>query len=291
MRVTDAAIIHAVQRHGSQRKAAAALGIHSRTLERRLAAMGGEMPEQKGLVIDVETKPLLVYTWGMYQQNIAPCQVVDWGGLLCFAAKWIGSDEVIFRAEWDGKDRMLRTVHDLLCEADYVVGWNSKRFDVRKINAEFQRARMRRPTSYRNIDLMREQKRDADFPSNKLESRRRLMDRAGKLDTGGFPLWIAAMNGDRAAQRTMRDYNVNDTEVTEEEFHEMRAGGWLRGLPNLSIDGGVCCSNCGSVNLQAIKPYRTDLRVYPQWLCNDCGTASRETKSMPGGARLKAVAA
>jgi hypothetical protein len=290
MRASDAAILHAIQRHGSQRKAAAALGINSRTLERRLARMGDEMPGQKGLVVDIETKPLLVYTWGMFQQNIAPSQVVDWGGMLCFAAGWIGSDETIFRAEWESKERMLRTIHDLFCEADYVIGWNSKRFDERKINAEFQRAGMKRPTPYRSIDLMRQQKRDADFPSHKLESRRRLMDRAGKLETGGFPLWIGAMNGDRQSQQTMKEYNIHDKVVTEEEFHDMRSGGWLRGLPNLSIYGGHCCPGCGSEKLQAVKPYRSDVRLYPQWLCLDCGTASRETKASPGSAQLKAVA-
>lgn len=290
MKITDAAILHAIQRFGSQRKAAAALGIHSRTLERRMARMGDELPGQKGLVVDIETKPLLVYTWGMFQQNIAPNQVVDWGGMLCFAAGWVGSDETIFRSEWDSKDRMLRTIHDLLCEADYVVGWNSRRFDEKKINAEFQRARMKRPTPYRSIDLMREQKKYADFPSNKLESRRRIMDREGKLDTGGFPLWIGCMQGDRQAQATMQGYNEHDKHVTEEEFHEMRAGGWIHGLPNLSIDGGHCCPNCGSEKLQAVQPYRTDVRIYPQWVCLDCGSAMRETKSMPGSARLKAIA-
>lgn len=291
MKVTDAAILHAVERFGSQRRAAAALGIHSRTLERRLASMSEAGVAPKGLVLDVETKPMLVYTWGMFQQNIAPVQVVDWGGLMCFAAKWIGSDDVTFRAEWDGRERMLKKIHELLCEADYVVGWNSKRFDERKINAEFQRAGMRRPTPYRSVDLMRIQKRDADFPSNKLESRRRIMGREGKLDTGGFPLWIACMNGERAAQQTMKDYNIQDVHVTEEEFHDMCAGGWIRNLPNRSIDGGECCPNCASTNLQAVKPYRTDVRIYPQWVCLDCGTASRETKSAPGSAKLKAVAA
>lgn len=290
MRVTDSQILAAVHAYGSQRKAAAALGLHSRTVERRLAQMSDSPGSPRGLVIDIETKPLLVYTWGMFQQNIAPVQVVDWGGMMCFAASWIGEEEDIFRSEWDSKERMIRTAHDLLCEADYVVGWNSKRFDTRRMNAEFQRAGMRRPTPYRNVDLMREQKRDADFPSHKLESRRRLMGREGKLDTGGFQLWIDCMNGVKAARQTMKDYNIHDKNVTREEFHEMHAGGWLRGLPNLSIDGGHVCPNCGSDRLQADAPYRADTRRYALWVCQDCGTASRSTKCEPGSAKLKACA-
>lgn len=291
--VADSQILAAIERHGSQRKAAAALGLHSRTVERRLARMNDEPTDTRILIWDVETRPLLVYTWGMFQQNISPAQVKDWGGLMCFAAKWYGSDEMIFHAEWDrgGKDRMVRAAHRLMDEADAVVGWNNRKFDQRKLNAEFQRAGLRRPTPYKIVDLMRDQKRDADFPSNKLESRRLIQGREGKVDTGGFPLWIGCMDGDRDAQDLMAQYNCADVLITEEEFDTMRLGGWVRNMPNLSIRGGHVCPNCGSDRLQAHKPYEAATRLYALWVCDDCGTASKATKCEPGSAKLKAVAA
>lgn len=291
--ITDAEVLAAIAAHGSQRKAAAALGLDRRTVERRIARMNRMPEESRVLILDIETRPLLVYTWGMFQQNISPAQVKDWGGLLCFAAKWHDSDDVIFHAEWHrgGKERMVRAAHRLLDEADAVVGWNSKRFDERKLNAEFQRAGLRRPTPYRSVDLMRSQKRDADFPSNKLESRRLIHGQEGKVDTGGFPLWIGCMDGDRESLRLMEEYNRRDVEITQEEFERMRAGGWVRNLPNLSTLGGHVCSNCGSDRLQAHKPYQAATRRYPLWVCADCGTACRAVKCEPGSATLKAVAA
>lgn len=288
--VTDGEILAAVAAHNSQRGAAAALGLNSRTLERRLARMNREPIAPRTLIVDIETRPLLVYTWGMFQQNIGPSQVVDWGGVMCFAAKWDDSDEMMFHAEWQGRERMVRAAHRLLDEADAVVGWNSARFDTRHFNAEFQRARMRRPTPYRNVDLMRSQKRDAYMASNKLESRRRWLGKGGKVDTGGFELWRGCMDGDRESRRLMEQYNRHDVQITAEEFDEMRAGGWVRNLPNLSTLGGHVCSNCGSERLQAHKPYLAETRRYPLWVCEDCGTASRSTKCEPGSARLKAVA-
>jgi hypothetical protein len=291
MKLADSEVLAAIAEHGSQRKAAAALGLDRRTVERRMARMNRDPGAPRVLIIDIETRPLLVYCWGMFQQNIAPSQVVDWGGVMCFAAKWAGEDDVLFHAEWKGgKDKMIRAAHRLLDEADAVVGWNSQKFDTRKLNAEFQRAGLRRPTPYRNVDLMRSQKRDADFPSNKLESRRRIHGRVGKLDTGGFPLWVGCMNGDRAAQKHMKEYNIVDLHETEEEFDVMRAGGWVRNLPNLSLCGGHVCPNCGSDRLQADTPYRADTRRYALWVCQDCGTASRAIKCEPGSAKLKAVA-
>lgn len=292
MQITDNEILRAIDAFGSQRKAAAALGLDRRTVERRLARINREpATEPRILIVDIETRPALVYTWGMFQQNIGPSQVVDWGGVMCFAAKWDGEEETMFYSEWRDRERMVRAAHRLLDEADAVVGWNSQRFDTRWFNAEFQRAGLRRPTPYRNVDLMRSQKRDAFMMSNKLESRRLWLGKEGKVDTGGFKLWRGCMDGNRESRKLMEQYNRADTHITQEELDEMRAGGWVRNLPNRSILGGNVCPNCGSDALQAHKPYMTDARRYPLFVCQDCGTASRSTKCSPGSAKLKPVAA
>ncbi|MBS0200307.1 MAG: hypothetical protein JSR70_07630 [Proteobacteria bacterium] len=289
--IADSEILAAIDHAGSQRKAAAMLNINSRTLERRVARMNRDPDGPRVLVLDIETRPMLAYTWGMFQQNIGPAQVVDWGGLLCFAYKWADEDEIGFHAEWQrgGKERMVLAAWRLLNEADAVVGWNSARFDARHFNAEFQRAGLSRPTPYRNVDLMRAQKRDAFMMSNKLESRRLWLGEEGKAETGGFALWRGCMDGDRESRRLMEEYNRRDVEITQEEFDRMRAGGWVRNLPNLSIHGGHVCPSCGGDRLKAHKPYRTEVRRYALWVCLDCGAASRATKCEPGSAPLKAV--
>lgn len=289
---TDAEILAAIDSEGSQRKAAAALGINSRTLERRLARMGGDGPLHRILVIDIETRPLLGYVWGTFNQNLGPSQVVDWGGMLCFAAKWDGEDEVMFHAEWGrgGKERMLRAALRLLDEADAVVGWNSQRFDVRWIKGELHRHGFRKPTPFKNVDLMREQKREMFLYSNKLDSRRRWLGREGKVETGGFSLWRGCMDGDRKARKLMEEYNRADVEITQEEFDTLRQGGWLKGLPNASLRGGQCCPACGSDRLQAHKPYEAQTRRYALWVCQDCGAASRSTRAEPGAAQLRIAA-
>lgn len=244
----------------------------------------------KILILDIETRPALVYTWGMHNQSFGPSQVVDWGGVLCFAAKWHKSDDVLFYAEWKGRERMVRAAHRLLSEADAVVGWNSQRFDTRWLHSEFQRAGMKRPSPYANVDLMRSQKRDAFMLSNKLESRRLWLGEKGKLDTGGFGLWRSVMDGDRSARRKMEEYNRLDVLITEEEFDRMRSGGWVRGLPNHAIDGGHVCPSCGSGKLQSRGFQHTKTRRYRQFQCNDCGSWSRTVACEPGSAKVVGVA-
>lgn len=292
MRYTDSEILAAVETAGSNRKAATMLDMDRRGLERRLAKMRREVGARRLLVVDIETRPMLVYSWGMFNQNFSPAQVIDWGGVLCFAAKWDGEDDMMFFAEWGrgGKDRMIRAAHRLLDEADGVVGWNSQRFDTRWFNNEFQRARLRKPTPYKNIDLMKSQKSNSFMYSNKLESRRRWLGKDGKVETGGFNLWRQCMDGDRKARKLMEQYNREDVQITQEEFDEMRAGGWVKNLPNLSIHGGQCCPNCGSERLQAHKPHEAQTRCYALWVCQDCGTAARSTRAEPGAARLRVAA-
>lgn len=243
----------------------------------------------KILVIDIETRPAVVYTWGMFNQSFGPSQVLDWGGVLCFAAKWHGEADTKFWSEWRGKERMVRAAHRLLSEADAVVGWNSARFDTRWLHAEFQRMGLSRPSPYVNVDLMRIQKRDAFMLSNKLESRRLWLGEQGKLDTGGFGLWKGVMDGDREARRKMEEYNRLDVEITEEEFDRMRSGGWVRGLPNHAIDGGHCCPSCGSGKLQARGWQHTKTRRYKRFQCRDCGAWSQAVHSQPGSAKIKAA--
>ena len=68
--LTDSEILAAVSANGSQRKAAAALGINPHT-GTPFAGMSREPIAPRLLVVDIETRPLLAYV-GMFQQNIGP---------------------------------------------------------------------------------------------------------------------------------------------------------------------------------------------------------------------------
>lgn len=288
--IADSHILAAIEQHGSQRRAATALGLDRRTVERRMARMNREPDHPRTLVFDIETRPLTAYVWGIWQQNIGINQIIDSGGMLCFAAKWTDEDTTQFYSERQGRDRMLRAAWRLLNEADAVVGWNSQRFDTRWMHSEFVREGMRKPTPCKQIDVMKSVKALQYLPSYKLDYSARNLGVGGKVHTGGFDLWRGCMDGDRESWALMEEYNRADVELTERVFNKLRDGGWIKGLPNLSMDEGHVCPNCGSDSLHAHKPYRAETRRYALWVCDDCGTASRSTKADPARAHLKAVA-
>jgi len=248
------------------------------------------MADFRILTLDIETRPLQVYCWGLWQQNIGISQIIDPGGILCFAAKWHGEKEVIFSSVKDGEKAMLRKAHKLLDEADAVVGWNSQRFDTRWFNGQFVKHGLRKPSPYAQIDLMKSAKAFQYLPSYKLDFSARWLGIGQKVETGGFDLWKKCMDGDAKAWRTMEKYNKGDVRLTESVFDELRKGGWVKGLPNHSVDGGFCCPNCGGEKLKANGYRQTSTRAYKRWLCLSCGTSSQEAKSQPWSAQLKVVA-
>ncbi|WP_202844767.1 ribonuclease H-like domain-containing protein [Luteimonas saliphila] len=248
----------------------------------------------KLLTIDIETRPLVARTWGLWGQNIGINQIVDSGGLLCFAAKFHGERKMHFHSAWeDGEKGMARRLHKLLDEADAVAGWNSDKFDVRWIQAQFLQHGMTKPSSFVKVDLMKSVKRQVYLPSYKLDFVARWLGIGKKVRTGGFDLWTDVLAGDPKAQALMRRYNIGDVKLTEQVFDRLNARGWVLGLPNAAVEGGTCCSNptCGSDRLQRRGYSVTKTRRYARFQCRDCGSWSQATHSEPGSAKVKPVAA
>lgn len=49
-----------------------------------------KMSKPKVLILDIETSPLEVYTWGIWEQNISLNQIKkDWN-IIAWCAKWLG---------------------------------------------------------------------------------------------------------------------------------------------------------------------------------------------------------
>lgn len=243
------------------------------------------------LTIDIETRPNEVYTWGLHKQFVAINQIRRPAGLLCFAAKFHDSREIIFKSLWEhGEKGMARELLRLLDEADGVIGWNSDKFDIRWIQAQFLKCGLSKSSPFAKIDLMKSVRRQVALPSYKLDYVAQWLGVGKKVDTGGFELWTNVLAGDPKAQALMRKYNIGDVKITEAVFDKLASKGWVMGLPNASIEDGECCPNCGSERLIRRGHSLKQTRKYVRYQCKDCGTYSQSTRCEPGSAKLKVAA-
>ena len=123
----------------------------------------------KILLLDIETAPNTAYVWGLFKQNISISQIVDSSAMLCWAAKWLDNEDVMFSSIMGGRKKMLQRIHKLLDEADAVVHYNGSRFDIPTLNKEFLEAGMSPPSPYAQVDLLKTARQQFRFPSNKLD--------------------------------------------------------------------------------------------------------------------------
>lgn len=234
------------------------------------------------VTLDIETFPNLVFTWGLWQQNIGVNQIVrDWSvASICW--KWLGQRPTHYvdtEANPTDDSAVIKQAWQVLDEADIVIGQNSKHFDIRKLNARFIELDLPPPSPYKQIDTKVEAARLAMFTSNRLEWLSVHLTDVPKdkhKDFPGFELWSECLKGNPKAWAAMRKYNPRDVVATEALYLRLRP--YIVGHPSVSVfadDGEPRCPKCGSTKLQRRGTYRTQVGVYPRFHCQSCGGWSK----------------
>lgn len=234
------------------------------------------MDSVKTLILDIETMPLEGYFWRLWDENIGINQIKEHGGVLSWAAGWVGEDHVNFSSLYhDGHDEMVHQIWDMLDKADEVVGWNSNRFDIPHLNTEFLKMGLGPPSPYKKVDLFQTVKNTFKLPSNKLDYFAQQLGIGEKVDHEGFPLWIKCMQGDDDAWRRMMEYNIHDVELTEVARERLLP--WITtGINRSAFADTHVCPNCGGSHLHSRGYHRTLSLVYRKYQCQSCGTWSRK---------------
>ena len=235
----------------------------------------------KTLLIDIETAPNLVHVWGLWQQNVGLPQILDSGYVLCWSAKWLHQDEVMFSSIYhNGKEEMLKSIHDLLDQADAVIHYNGTKFDIPTLNKEFLLEGWSPPSPMKEIDLLRTARSRFRFPSNKLDYISQALKLGKKIKHIGHELWVRCMNNDEEAWGQMREYNIQDVVLLEKVYYKLRP--WIKGHANLGLyqEESLVCPHCGGNHYQRRGFQYTASCKYQRYQCSDCGTWFRDTTNV-----------
>ena len=249
----------------------------------------GRDRQVKILTLDIETSPSLAYVWRLFKENIPLQRLVETGEVICVAAKWYDEEDVMFfSVHHDGKEEMLKGIYDLLSEADVVVTYNGKKFDIPHLNREFILAGMTPPAPYAQVDLYWTARQKFNFISNKLDNVAQELGLGAKIEHAGFQLWIDCMQGDPDAWEQMKTYNVGDVVLTEKLYTRLLP--WIAPHPTASLfadpeareNGLPACPNCAGTNLKPRGRAYTSVSVFQRYRCEDCGKWSRSGSRLEG---------
>lgn len=245
----------------------------------------------KTLLLDIESAPNRVYAWGLFKQDIHIDQIEEPGYTLCWAAKWVGEQEVMFSSVWtDGPDGMLERIHTLLEEADVVVHFNGLKYDIPRLNTGFLLSGISPPAPFAQVDLYPVVKKRFAFPSNKLTYVCEQLGLGSKVAHKGMLLWREVMAGERDAQATMQKYNIQDIALLERLYNICKP--WVIGHPNAGLyitNEVIVCPNCGGSHLQSRGLYHAKTQSYRRYRCMDCGKWSRQRTSSLSVEKRKSI--
>ncbi len=250
--------------------------------------------ELKILVFDIETMFHTVAVWGFYNVNVAHNQVIDYGRAISFAARWLGTEEIIYH-ECRGKNnkRLIKAMMKLFDEADIVVAHNGRAFDVKTMRGEALKHGLKPPSPFKVADTLTVAKGEFKLPRNTLEFIAEYVGVAPKLKHSRFPgmtLWMECAKGNKEAWEEMKEYNIGDIDTLEEVYYKLRQ--WDSKAPNVAIfqeETRSVCPKCGSGELKKTNPVRTNTQMYHGFRCRNCNGLARSRTTISDKDKRKAL--
>lgn len=198
--------------------------------------------------------------------------------MLPWAAKWAGQDQMFFDHNMNYGDDPLNdsgtvaTLHRLLDNADIVVGYNSKNFDIKTFNGRCLELGLEPPSPFKHVDLFQTVKANFNLAHKGLNAVAKHLGVDQKMEHEGFELWVKCMKGDMKAWETMVKYNQQDIVVTEEVYRLLRP--WIKNHPNLGVfmqEEEPVCPKCGGKHVHYRGYAHTNVSKFRRFQCLNCG--------------------
>src|ERR1044072_4109574 len=93
-------------------------------------------------LLDIETAPLLGYSWGIWETNVM--EVKEAWYMLSFSVKRLGSKKAstyclpdFYKKDKQDDKSLITELWNIMDKSDVIIAHNGDRFDIRKANARF----------------------------------------------------------------------------------------------------------------------------------------------------------
>jgi predicted RNA-binding Zn-ribbon protein involved in translation (DUF1610 family) len=234
---------------------------------------------------DLETSPLIVPVWGLWENNIDHTNILEETNILCVCWKELGRPAIgsLSVAPDNPRDdkSLCRQIRDNLAEADVLVAHNGNDFDLKVLNARLVHHGIKPLPQISLIDTKLVAKSKFRFTSNRLDYLGAYLGLGRKKKTS-FKLWLDVLNGNRKALDYMIKYCKQDIKLLEKVYLKLRP--FMTNHPNQRLFGRGECPKCGKGPLYVVKHRMTRTALKTQYQCKACGGYStgqiiKETRS------------
>lgn len=251
------------------------------------------MAKLKTLVLDIETLPILGYSWKVYDATVfkvlEPISIAcvaysfDNGPIECIS---VSDYKTAFSKNVRDDFRLVRDIIKVIEKADVVVAHNVK-FDMGHIRGRAAVHGLTPPSPKLEFCTYRERKKLEMHEMYKLGYLQEKFKHTKKKPPPPGT-WMKFMERDPMGVEAMIKYCKDDIVSTIELFEATRA---LSSMVMVTEDPGepseIFCTSCGSKDLSPNgHRYTRGGGKYRQWKCSECGKYSSERK-MVGKSPLK----
>ena len=265
------------------------------------------MDKPKILIWDIETSHLLVYTFGLFKQNIPIEHIEVDRHLFCASYRWYGEKKTHTISILDDPKRFKKDHHDdyyvvkelrkVLMKAHAHVAHYGDGFDMPILNERLIYHNLKPIPKLISLDTCKLAKRHFNLVSYKLDYIARHWGHKGKLDNPRG-LWVKCFNGDEKALKQMGRYNRGDIDalffvlkkmVPFVNHMPMNAGLFYeRLLDEHGLERPRCVNPlCGSLNVIKKNWQYTRIGKYQRYSCKDCGKWFNERTAQSKGIPVK----
>jgi DNA polymerase elongation subunit (family B) len=233
-----------------------------------------EIRPPKILILDIETAPMLVRSYGLWNQNISTGFIVkDWY-MISFAAKWANKSKFYYadtRYTHENDLEPSKLAHSLIEQADVIVGHNLDRFDMKKLNTRFLKHNLPPIGKRQTIDTLKIAKKYFAISSNKLDYIAKFLGIEGKRKSKKYSqqeMWNGCCEGILDCFKENEKYNKQDITVTEEVFDNLKK--WDENLNFQAYYGKKVCI-CGNDKYRKDGLRYSKQGAFQRFKCLECG--------------------
>lgn len=250
--------------------------------KKRVVQERAEIREPRILLYDLETS---LQTVAVFQLNgndwIQPSNILQERHIICAAWQWLGESKIHTVSILDDPKRykedphddyhVVKTLHDVMSEADVVVAHYGDNFDNKYVKTRALKHGMPPLPPFQTIDTKKVAKQVFYFNSNSLDYIGNFLGIGSKVHVPGG-LWMKILKGGPEAEeaiKVMLVYNKGDVKLLREVFMKLRP--YIPQHINRELFGKDGCPRCGSKKVQSRGTYYAQTRTYRRFQCmGDC---------------------